>query len=104
MHTILIRLRKFIFDERLFELHMEGFSFMDCKRRGIAYMRRIIDIHNNDADTKLNTNPNAGNGTNPDYPQSNLDADMTKSLLLPIPTIELNANLEIGYANQNPGY
>lgn len=96
-----VQLRQIIFDERLFELNMEGHSFMDTRRRGTAFLKQIVDRHNNDPDTQSSFNVI---NTYVDRPLPDSEAALNKALLFSIPTKEISTNNKINISDQNPGY
>lgn len=80
-----------ILDERRFELLSEGHEWFDLRRRGYDYFL-------NEAIIPHNTHPTFDETTDFVYP------DDPRSLLLPIPLVEISGNQAIGPEDQNPGY
>lgn len=105
-------LRDFIFFERMFELAGEPVLYEDIRRRGTAYLQKVIEIHNNHWLTNYRVNLQTASGgvlqNFWDYlinDGNSSDADfLTKNLLLPIPKDELDNNLELSSSDQNFGY
>ncbi len=82
--------RRRILLERRYELIGEGHIWYDVRRKGEKYYFDFINNHNN-------------------YPKLNLSYDYkymvdAKSLLLPIPAVELNSNQALSASDNNPGY
>jgi tetratricopeptide (TPR) repeat protein len=80
--------------ERRIELLGETHEFFDTRRRGIDYLKTFFEHHNS------HTLFNAVNDFL--FPVDN--ASLSRLLLMPIPSTEVNTNELIGPSNQNPGY
>lgn len=95
--------RERVFRERLKELTGECDEWYTVRRRGAEYLKMIMTEHNNFVDKwyndqKINELPKYV------YKYETSDANVTKNLLLPFPTDEINRNENIGQEDQNPGY
>ena len=104
-------MRDKIFFERMFELAGEPVLFEDIRRRGTAYLRKVLDIHNNNKDVlyrynlEIANNISAGNFRDYIFNNGTLTEDfLKKNLLLPIPLNEINSNNKIAPEDQNFGY
>lgn len=99
-------LRDKIFFERLFETIGEPELFIDTRRRGIEYFRKVLQVNNDHKITQaFVTNVTAGNFRDRRYNNGNLDDNFVKkAMLLPIPQNEINTNDKITDADQNFGY
>ncbi|RXP44527.1 RagB/SusD family nutrient uptake outer membrane protein [Lutibacter sp. HS1-25] len=81
--------RSAIMKEYQFELLAEGQDWFNNRRRGYDYFKQnIIDPHNARNEKAFDIV----------YPDNN------KTMLMPIPGSEINANQQISAADQNPGY
>lgn len=103
-------MRDKIFFERMFELAGEPNLFEDIRRRGTAYLKKVMEVHNNSKNVQyryqLETS-NAVGGLYRDYIINNgvLTEDfLKKNLLLPIPLAEINNNDKVFPEDQNFGY
>jgi len=84
--------REKIMREYHFELLGEGDDWFVAHRRGYDFFKtHYIDVHN--ARIAQDNKP-----YDVEYP------DNTKVMLMPIPSVEINANQEISASDQNPGY
>jgi len=90
-----------VMDERLLELIGELHSWFDVRRRGIDYFRKICVAHNDRLDL-AKTEKLFKSATDEYFPVD--DASLTRNLLLPIPSTEINNNPAINPEDQNPGY
>lgn len=99
-------LREKIFYERLFETVGEPEFFIDTRRRGVEYFRKVLKLNNDHKITQaFVTNVTSGNFRDRNYNNGNLDDNFVKkALLLPIPQSEINTNDKITDADQNFGY
>lgn len=80
-----------IMQERMYEMRGEGQEWFETHRRGYDYfLTQVIRKHNN--------NPTRDPIRDIVYPED------PKNMLLPIPSVEINANQLIGPSDQNPGY
>lgn len=96
-------LRERIFRERLKEFSGECDEWFTIRRRGVEYLRRIMEEHNACLDAWY-----GGQGITklPKYVYKyDLSEDnVKKNLLLPFPSDEINRNENIGVEDQNFGY
>ena len=84
--------REKIMREYQYELLGEGEDWFVSRRRGYDYFKtHYIDVHNE----RIAIDNKA---FDIEYP------DDTKAMLMPIPSVEINANQKISAADQNPGY
>lgn len=104
-------MRDKIFFERMFEMAGEVNMFEDIRRRGTTYLKKVIDLHNNNKDVLYRYNLEVANGVTSgqfrDYILDNGTATedfLKKNLLLPIPLNEINSNNKIEITDQNFGY
>ncbi len=101
-------LRMLIFQERLFELAGEPSMYTDVRRRGIEFLKVILERHNNHNITnEIATNKDLGthNFRERLFKNGSLTDDfLKKNLLLPIPISEINGNNELTREDQNFGY
>lgn len=107
-------MRKYIFNERLFELFAEYDGFIDTRRRGINWRKEILMRNNNDSITAACYNYGKSVQYSaywheywyPSY--ENPDADWTeylkKNQLTPIPRMEFSTNNAMSGDDQNYGY
>ena len=86
--------RDAVMAERSFELLGEMQDYLDVRRRGKDYLKKIIEYHN--------TYP--ANIANKEYTVATDDATLTKAMLLPIPMTEMTTNSALKPEDQNPGY
>lgn len=100
-------LRRIIFRERLFELAGEYEMYQDVRRRGVDFLKLVVDRNNNHNLTKaFVAAATANKNTTPfrDRLLPNTPELLRKNLLLPIPQSELNSNESISDDQQNYGY
>lgn len=101
-------LRDKIFFERMFELTGEPCLYEDIRRRGTAYLSRVIAIHNDSKNVRYRFEFEAANsvgGLFRDYEIKNVSEDfLRKNLVLPIPADEITSNEEVSLEDQNFGY
>ena len=105
-------LRERIFNERLFELVAEFDGFIDTRRRGINWRKKILERNNNDFITKSCYEYGVDNGySSPwrEYWYPNDGAEDWENYLIrnqqiPIPRMEFTNNGALTSADQNPGY
>lgn len=104
-------LRDKIFFERMFEMAGEVNMFEDVRRRGTAYLRKVLELHNNNKNVLYRYNLELANGINSgsfrDYIIDNgvVSEDFLKrNMVLPIPLNEINSNNSISQEDQNFGY
>lgn len=81
--------REKIMKEYQFELLAEGHDWFNNRRRGYEWFKTHIIIPHNERNEK---------GFDIEYP------DDSKTMLMPIPSVEINANNAISPTDQNPGY
>lgn len=102
------QLRDRIFFERLFELAGEPEMFIDTRRRGTAYLKKVLELNNTHPVTQAYVQFSDGvshNFRDRLINKGNLDENfLKKNLLMPIPQNELNTNNKITLADQNYGY
>lgn len=100
-------LRDRIYYERIFELVGEPEMYMDIRRRGADYLKKIADLHNNHTITKTFVERAEAKQNRTNFRDRLLPStgdDMKKNLLLPIPQAEMNSNEHVTTADQNFGY
>lgn len=103
-------MRDKIFSERMFELAGEPTMFEDIRRRGTVYLRKVLELHNNNNGIKFRTDFQVVNNIGGLFRDNiinngTLTEDfLKKNLLLPIPADEINRNDNIGQEDQNFGY
>ncbi|PST82714.1 RagB/SusD family nutrient uptake outer membrane protein [Pedobacter yulinensis] len=100
-------LRTLIFNERLFELAGEYEMYVDVRRRGVDYLKLVVDRHNNHHLTKAFVASAAASNNNTPFRERMLPNSpelLRKNLLLPIPQNELNTNEGLSADQQNYGY
>lgn len=103
-------LRDFIFFERMFELAGEPILYEDIRRRGIEYLRKVVEIHNRSNIVKYRYDIEKANNVGGNFRAYMLndgnvtDDFLTKNLVLPIPSLEINYNDLITGSDQNIGY
>ncbi|RXM47174.1 RagB/SusD family nutrient uptake outer membrane protein [Flavobacterium sp. YO12] len=104
-------MREKIFFERMFEMAGEPNLFEDIRRRGTTYLKKVMELHNNNKNVQYRYNLEIANnitsGQFRDYILNNgvLSEDfLKKNLLLPIPLNEINSNDKIFPEDQNFGY
>lgn len=100
-------LRSKIYYERLFELAGECELYIDVRRRGVNYLKLIVDRHNNHEITKafVANAISVSNITNFRDRLLPTTADLLKkNLLFPIPQSEFNSNTSFKPSDQNFGY
>lgn len=88
-----------IYLERHLELLAEGKAYVEVRRRGTEFFKRILERHNNNPNNDYSAPTVWASYT---YDTSN--ANLEKNLLMPIPRAEISFNLLINDADQNPGY
>lgn len=105
------QLREMIFNERLFELAGEFDMFMDVRRRGVEFFKKVIDRHDNHHITKAQVLFNKSAGNNLSFMDylildgiNDVNDFLKKNLLLPIPRNEISNNEGISDTDQNYGY
>lgn len=100
-------LRNKIYYERLFELAGECEMYVDVRRRGVDYLKLMVDRHNNHEITKTFV-ANAVSVKNVTNFRDRLlpsTADLLKkNLLFPIPQSEFSSNSSLKPGDQNFGY
>lgn len=97
-------LRVTIFNERLFELAGEFETFLEVRRRGVDYLKRVVDRHNNHNITRAFVENAAAVGNVNNFRERLLPTSpdqLRKNLLLPIPSNEINTNDQINEDDQN---
>ena len=92
--------RKRIMQERMFELYGEQHEFFDLRRRGTDYFMNYLKAYNAHPNNDYNTADVLYNDVI--YPET--DAFVSRALLLPFPSSEINANEKISDEDQNYGY
>ena len=109
-------LREYIFNERLFELCAEFDGFIDTRRRGINWRKKILERNNNDFITKSCYEYGVDNGysspwreywyplDNENPSESDWNEYLIKNQLFPIPRVEFSTNDAIPSSDQNYGY
>lgn len=100
-------IRMKIFNERLFELAGEFETFFDVRRRGVDFLKLVVERHNNHHITRAFVEYAASVGNVNHYRERLLpnSADqLRKNLLMPLPRDEININDEIDEDDQNYGY
>jgi len=80
--------------ERRIELLGETHEFYDTRRRGLAYLKAYFISHN--------THPGFSATNDFTFPVD--ETSVSRLLLMPIPSEEINSNGLINASNQNPGY
>lgn len=96
-------LRERIFRERLKELTGECDEWYTVRRRGAAYLKKVMEEHNAQIDAwyesqKIKQLPKFV------YTYEVTDENVKKNLLMPFPSDEINRNENIGQEDQNYGY
>lgn len=104
-------MRDKIFFERMFEMAGEVNMFEDIRRRGTTYLKKVIELHNNNKNVLYRYNLEVANsvtsGQFRDYILNNgtvTEEFLKKNLVLPIPLNEINSNEKILPEDQNFGY
>lgn len=104
-------MRDKIFFERMFEMAGEPNLFEDIRRRGTKYLKKILELHNNNKNVLYRYNLEIANsvtsGSFRDYIYNNgnlTDDFVKKNLFLPIPLNEINTNDKVSSEDQNFGY
>jgi hypothetical protein len=104
-------MRDKIFFERMFEMAGEVNMFEDIRRRGTTYLKKVIELHNNNKNVlyryKLEVANGVTSGQFRDYILNNgtvTEEFLKKNLVLPIPLNEINSNEKIFPEDQNFGY
>jgi hypothetical protein len=96
-----------IFNERLFELGGEYEMYVDVRRRGVDFLKLIVDRNNNHNITKVFVANAIAANNNTAFRDRILPStadQLKKNLLLPIPQAEMNTNEDISADQQNYGY
>ena len=96
-------LRERILRERLKELTGECDEWYTIRRRGVKYLKMIMEAHNSEVDAwfasqDIKTLPKFV------YKYDTSDDNVLKNMLLPLPSDEINRNESIGQNDQNYGY
>ena len=105
-------LRERIFHERLFELAAEFDGFIDTRRRGINWRKRILERNNNDYITSACYHYGVENGYKSPwreywYPNDGTEdwnSYLIRNQQIPLPRMEFTNNSALTSADQNPGY
>lgn len=93
-------LRKLIMKERLLELAGEADAWYSLRRRGVDYLKEILEEHNR----RLEELHPSGKLPSLVYAISTGDQDIRRNLLLPFPANEIGRNSSISLDDQNYGY
>jgi hypothetical protein len=104
-------MRDKIFFERMFEMAGEPNMFEEIRRRGTTYLKKVLDLHNNNKNILFRYNLEVTNGVTSgqfrDYIYNNgaiTEDFLKKNLFLPIPLGEINSNEKVAPEDQNFGY
>lgn len=103
-------MRDRIFFERMFELAGEPTMFEDVRRRGITYLKKVLELHNKNNGIQYRTNYEVANNVGGLFRDNIInngiltDDFLKKNLVLPIPADEIIRNDNIGQEDQNFGY
>ncbi|MBK3518228.1 RagB/SusD family nutrient uptake outer membrane protein [Carboxylicivirga marina] len=98
-----------IMDERLVEFVGELHTWFDARRRGVDYLTKIFNAHNDNLDYIKSPEGQSIYGSGifksaNDFYFPTDASSVERNLLLPIPATVIQSNNAIGIEDQNPGY